>query len=109
MLAPRIRPSSRPSTLLIVASAVVLGMLDSGHTRRVRATTLYTVSSSPGICSSGGISRTQLSSPSGVSGCEMYGPMPIMSRSMSRNRSMSSATLAKVWPGMPTMMPLPAS
>ena len=38
--APRWRPSSRASSPPIVASAVVLGMLASGQTRRVSATTL---------------------------------------------------------------------
>ena len=32
-----------------------------------------------------------------------------MSMSMSRKSSMSAAMLAQVWPGMPTMMPVPAS
>ena len=46
--------------------------------------------------------------PSGVWGWGINGPMPIMSRSSRRNRSISSQR-ADVWPGMPTITPLPTS
>ena len=47
--------------------------------------------------------------PSGVEGCGMNGPTPIMSRSSSRKRRTSVARLSKVWPGIPTRTPLPTS
>lgn len=41
-LAPRIRPNSLPCSTLIVANAVVLGILASGQTIRVKAITTIT-------------------------------------------------------------------
>ena len=88
------------------------GRFESGRARRVSASTLQVISSLLGAWSCGqsaSAGRRSNSCPRGVAGWGRYGPMPIMSMSMPRNSSMSSAMLACVWPGMPTMMPVPAS
>ena len=100
--APASNPFSRPSGSS-ACKAVAAAMFTSCRCKRVTA--IMRSPSSRRFAAESADHSTCL--PSGVSGCGIYGPIPIMSISSDAKNSMSEARSSTVCPGSPAITPLP--